>query len=208
MLTNCQQTESLSKDAKDSQVQTQRQQQQQISVQAQTAMIPPDPNEVWNAWTAQSLQEAWDISQTLEHANQGVPFLDDDVRFTPNFAPQNPQDEGLSLAERLLGPKRIPVAQVLVLQDKRTGEWRTVLLDIKDYEDVMAKLMKPSPDEPFKAAIFDVRPQKGSLLLRSAESLNGNPWEEKDMQTIQEKLVKIKVFNRQVNFYNDKRLKH
>lgn len=69
--------------------------------------------------------------------------------------------------------------------------------------------MKPSPNQnqKFKAAVFDIRPQKGSLLLRSTESLNGNPWNDDEMQTIKEKLVKIKVFNRQVNFYDNQEVK-
>jgi len=195
-------TEGLFSDAKDSHVQTQRQQQQQISVEAQGGIIPPDPMEVWNTWNVDHLQELWDVSKNMGQAKSGVPFLDDEVRFTPNFSPENASTQGLSLTDRLLGPKCIPVAQILVMQDTRSGEWRTVLLDIKDYEDVVAKLMKLSPEQPFKAAIFDVRPQKGTLLLRSTAALHGNPWDEQEMQTITEKLVKIKVFNRQVNFFD------
>lgn len=195
-------TEAVSKDAKDSQVQTQRQQQQQISIEAQAAIIPPDPNEMWNGWSPDNLQELWNISQTMEQANQGVPFLDSDIRLTPNFAPKNEQTDGFSLSDRLLGSKRIRVAQVLVLQDTDTDEWRTILLDIEDYERVVRKLMKPDSNQRYKAGVFDVRPQKGNLLLCSTKKLNTNPWNNKEMETVNEKLVKIKVFNRQVNFYD------
>lgn len=192
-------TESVSNNAKNSQVQSQRQQQQQMSLQPKADLSPPNSGS-WNQWNAKDMKELWDISQTLEKANQGVPFLDSDVRLTPNFAPKISSSQNGSLSTRMLNPKRIPVAQVLVIQNTQTGEWSFVLLDIKDYENVAAKLMKPT-GQSFKAAIFDVRPQKGSLILRSTEDLNKNPWNEKEMQLIKEKLVKIKVFNKQINFY-------
>ena len=88
------------------------------------------------------------------------------------------------------------------MQDMRTGEWRTLLMDIKDYEDVLSNLIKSAPGQSFKAAIFDVRPQKGSLILRSTAPLHESPWNENEWSIVMEKLVKIKVFNRQMNFYN------
>ena len=198
------QTTGLSNDAKESQVQTRRQQQQQISVEAQTAPTVSNPHEKWNAWDVENLQGLWDIagSENLGKAFEGVPFLDQDVRFTPNFLPDIPEGQAaVSLSDRLLNSKRIPVAQVLVIQDTKTGEFRSILLDIKDYEQVVAKLMKDEPSN-FKAAVFDVRPQKGSLVLRSTAAGHGTPWSDEQMKAIANKLVKIKVFNRQVNFYN------
>lgn len=187
-------------DAKDTQVQTQ--QQQEIQVEIQSSPIVVNPNETWSDWFVEDLEQLWLSIDLMKKASEGVSFLDEEIRVTPNFALENGGSESTPLSERLLNDHRIPVAQVLVMQNNETQEFRLVLLDILDYEKVVAPLLQNNSEQPYKAAVFDIRPQKGSLLLRSTLLEHENPWDVDEMEELTKKFVKIKVFNRQVNFYN------
>ncbi len=196
------QIENVAQEAKELQVQVQCQQQQQMSLQSQPAAIPLDPNQRWQPWPASNLKQLWEQATSFTSLKEAIPFLANTIKYTANFVLNSLPDENLSLEDKLLDANRIPVAQVLVIQNRLTQEWQFVLLDIKDYEKVVAPLLQHAANNKFKAAVFDTRSATGSLLLRSTAKEHGNPWNIEENNSILAQLVKIKIFNRQMNFFN------
>lgn len=194
-----------SSSSKDSQVQTQRQQQQQMSIQVSPKKGGVDLSATWSPWDAKTLDEIWSLSNSFGDLTVIDTKFDKNIKFTTNFAGNIKETSSSSLRKHLLSDQRIPAAQVLVMKNKKTNEWRAVLIDINDYEKVVAKCIQSSKD--FEAAIYDVRPDK-SILLRSSEKDNKEVWS-KDTDVAKQKLMlsQIRFYSGQFNFFDQKERK-
>ncbi len=213
------QTENLPQGAKELQVQTERQQQQQMKLQLQQVPAPSTFEGIREIWEANGLDTLWEheIFSKQPPLSRAIPFLDKQIQCTSNFNLVNISQPKTLFAKRLLDPHRLPVAQVLVMQNKRQ-EWKLVLLDIKDYEDSVLRCIqdfkaqkkdiknKRSSRDEIKVAVFDVRPLKGCWLLTSHMDENKNPWIGQEYRGLLKKLIKIKLFNKQMNFHSKEEL--
>ncbi|MGM0440519.1 MAG: DUF3638 domain-containing protein, partial [Chlamydiota bacterium] len=184
----------------DSQVETQQEQeqQQQMSIQAEAAP-PPDLREHWDSWEANDVKALWDAAGERNSLGSILRGFDSEISFTTNFIPGDEQLEETEMAKALTRENRIPAYQLLVM--KKEGEWRTLMLDINDYEQVVASALQEKGD--IQAAVIDVRSSPATVIRSNVEG-NKSPWASSEyLRQVASVSVQARFYNGEVD-YNSK----
>jgi len=166
--------------SQDTEVQTQRQQQQQMNIETMTTTNYARTQVNWTRWQEASLNT---LARTIEGWNQlnlAHGGFDDRMRLSANFVPVAAPSTAASIKEKMLSPTRNRVSQCVVMQNRASGEWQAALIDVLDFERVVAPLIShnkhtASIQQAYDVAVFDIRPTGKPQLLMSTEPENVLP---------------------------------